>query len=71
VIAPPVGVSSEFCESHPAGCTCPRCPACGSYDYGDVDLAWPFGRPEHNPNPRVSLVVWVCMDCEYVSGDDM
>jgi len=65
-----VGVSSEVCESHPAGCLDPRCPACGSHDYGPVDLAWPFGLPEHNPNPVISLVVWVCCGCEYATGDD-
>lgn len=42
------------------------CPRCTSSDYGPLDLGWPFGLPEHNPNPQASDVVWVCCDCEYV-----
>lgn len=44
-----------------------RCPSCGSDDYGPVDIAWPFGLPEWNPNPDVSEVVGVCCDCGYTT----
>lgn len=45
------------------------CPQCGSDDYGPLDIAWPFGLPEHNPNPNVSYVVGVCCACEHVEDD--
>lgn len=47
-----------------------NCPSCGSDDYGPVDIAWPFGLPEWNPNPSVSWVVGVCCACEYVTETD-
>jgi len=45
-------------------------PMCSSDDYGPVDIAWPFGLPEHNPNPHVSWVVGVCCACGYVTETD-
>lgn len=50
--------------------TATLCPACGSDDYGFVDIAWPFGLPEHNPNPSVSWVVGVCCACEYTTDSE-
>jgi predicted nucleic-acid-binding Zn-ribbon protein len=47
-----------------------RCPECTSADYGPVDIAWPFGRPEHNPNPNVSYVVGVCLTCGYTTDSN-
>jgi predicted nucleic-acid-binding Zn-ribbon protein len=47
-----------------------RCPECESTDYGPVDIAWPFGLPEHNPNPNVSYVVGVCMNCGYTTDSN-
>lgn len=46
-----------------------RCPACKSSDYGPVDLAYPFDLPENNPNPSISLVVEVCLDCGHVTDE--
>jgi len=43
-----------------------RCPRCASTEYGPLDLGWPFGDPQHNPNPHASDVVWVCIDCHYI-----
>jgi rubredoxin len=42
------------------------CPRCASPKYGPLDLGWPFGLPQHNPNPHVTDIVWVCINCEYV-----
>jgi hypothetical protein len=46
------------------------CPACGSDDYGPLDMGWPFGRPEWRLNPSDSWIVGVCCACGYVTETD-
>lgn len=47
-----------------------RCPQCERDDYGPVDIAWPFGLLESNPNPQVSYVVGVCLNCGYTTDSN-